>query len=413
MLDRQLHAALRAFAEEAAWALSAETSEGAELSFDVIEERAGRRGPTLYCYRPDTTGFIADRARVLTSLENWDAAVRSVAATSGVDAYLRSRGHTHVPAGARERAEIALRAFLEHLFEDLSEFTLSDERFVRAYGELAERVNAGVSDVEVIVPLLGLEIESTELSLSTGLALVAPGEIERVPEAAAWEGATETVLALVRGDDEGVVAQAPARVRRLVTALRLYDEACVAMGPAAWVRTAGGPWQAVPTGAGGHANGTLVLEAGQEDELRAFCNLVWRRMPRGGELAWALARFEMGCERPPHHRLTDHLLALRALLAPETDADMLAERVAALCAEPESRAIVAEGVAQAVSLERAMVTGHGPPDAGVEEVVDELAGHLRAILRDVLCGHLDADLRSLADELLGEAEELPVEGVPV
>jgi hypothetical protein len=39
--------------------------------------------------------------------------------------------------------------------------------------------------------------------------------------------------------------------------------------------------------------------------------------------------------------------------------------------------------------------------------VEELSEHLRAILRDALCGHLDADLRSLADELLAEAVAEP------
>jgi hypothetical protein len=33
----------------------------------------------------------------------------------------------------------------------------------------------------------------------------------------------------------------------------------------------------------------------------------------------------------------------------------------------------------------------------------EVAGHLRALLRDVLGGHLDADLHSLADQLLAES----------
>ena len=41
----------------------------------------------------------------------------------------------------------------------------------------------------------------------------------------------------------------------------------------------------------------LVVTAEQEDELRAFCNLVSRRAPHGNELAWALRRFELGCER--------------------------------------------------------------------------------------------------------------------
>ena len=52
----------------------------------------------------------------------------------------------------------------------------------------------------------------------------------------------------------------------------------------------------------------LVVAAEQEDELRGFCNLVARRAPRSGEIAWALARFEMGCERlAPFEALTDYL----------------------------------------------------------------------------------------------------------
>jgi hypothetical protein len=407
MRDRQLHAALRAFAEEAAWTLAAETAQGAELPFDILEERTGR-GPTLYCYRPDTAGFIADRVPALARLETWAPAAHALSATSGVDGYLRSRGHTRVPDAARERAEVALGALLERLFEDLSEFVLSDERFDRAYAELEERVVAGVRDVEVIVPLLGFELESEELPLGSGLSIVRPEVLERVPEEAVWDGPDEAVLVLMRGDDDAVAAQAAARVRRLVTALRLYDQARVAMGPAAWVRTAGGPWQMAPTGAGGRPEGVLTVAAGQEDELRAFCNLVWRRMPRGGELAWALARFEMGCERPAAHRLTDHLLALRALLSDE----LLATRVAALCAAPEDRETAACGVEQAVELERSLISGHGANAPAVEAVADVLAGHLRAILRDVLCGHLDTDLRRVADELLavGTGEEVPVHG---
>ena len=36
-------------------------------------------------------------------------------------------------------------------------------------------------------------------------------------------------------------------------------------------------------------------------------------------------------------------------------------------------------------------------------LASHVAGHLRAILRDVLCGHLDPQLRRVADEML-EAE---------
>ncbi len=50
-----------------------------------------------------------------------------------------------------------------------------------------------------------------------------------------------------------------------------------------------------------------------------------------------------------------------------------------------------------------MIAGLAHNDAGAEALTLELAGHLRALLRDVLCGHLDSDVRSLADELLAEA----------
>lgn len=407
MRDRHLHATLRAFAEEAAWTLAAETAGGAELPFDVVEERAGgawSAGPTLYCYRPDTSGFIAERERTLCAMESWPAAVGLLAACGGLDGYLRSRGHSRIPAAAREQAEIALRALLGVLFEDLSEFVLSDERFERAFAELEERLVGGATGVEVIVPLLGLEIEPDEIVLAPGLALARPGTLERVPEAAAWDGGEETVLAVLTGDEADVAALAPARVRRLVTALRLYDTANVAMGPTAWIRTAGGAWQAAPTGAGGMASGRLVVAAAQEDELRGFCNLVWRRMPRGGALAWALARFDMGCERPSAHRLTDHLLALRALLEPEgAESGLLADRVASLCSAAQEHAAVAERVAHAVSLEHALIAGHSAVGPEADAIAAELAGHLRAILRDVLCGHLDSDVRRLADELLDGA----------
>ena len=66
--------------------------------------------------------------------------------------------------------------------------------------------------------------------------------------------------------------------------------------------SAGGSWRAVALGAGGRPHGMLVVSAEQEDELRAFCNLVARRAPSGNALAWALRRFELGCERERRSR---------------------------------------------------------------------------------------------------------------
>ena len=195
------------------------------------------------------------------------------------------------------------------------------------------------------------------------------------------------------------------RFRRTLTALRLFEPGGFALGPVAWTRIDAGSWRSVPLGGSGRPRLTRRIPGEQEDELRAFCNLVARRTPRGGEAAWALSRFEMGCERlAPFEALTDYLLALRALLEPEGPASgRLAGRLAAICAKPEDRAEVAERTAHAISLERAVIAGLAPAEPGVDALVDELSEQLRALLRDVLCGHLDADLCAVADELLAEA----------
>ncbi|MGH2883733.1 MAG: hypothetical protein ACRDPA_13730, partial [Solirubrobacteraceae bacterium] len=111
------------------------------------------------------------------------------------------------------------------------------------------------------------------------------------------------------------------------------------------------------------------------------------------------------CERlAPFEALTDYLLAMRALLEPEgPGSGRLAQRLALICAKPEERTRLAERTAHAISLERAVIAGLAPAQPGVDALVDELSEHLRALLRDVLCGHLDADLCAVADDLLAEA----------
>jgi hypothetical protein len=43
-----------------------------------------------------------------------------------------------------------------------------------------------------------------------------------------------------------------------------------------------------------------------------------------------------------------------------------------------------------------------PEGGALSPSVDEVTGWLCALLRDVLCGHLECDLRSVADTLLAE-----------
>src|SRR5580765_4934349 len=110
MRNRQLHAALHAFAEEAGWQLASATAEGAEVPFEVVE--TGRRDAPLYCYRPLTADFIAQRVGLLGRLPSYLPALHALQACGRLDAYLQARGgdvHGWEAPPGRERAEAALR----------------------------------------------------------------------------------------------------------------------------------------------------------------------------------------------------------------------------------------------------------------------------------------------------------------
>ena len=130
-------------------------------------------------------------------------------------------------------------------------------------------------------------------------------------------------------------------------------------------------------------------------------------------MAWALDRFEMGCERAMEAQaLSDYLLALRALLDATTAAGQasMAPRLAALCAEEGARRDVQHRLEAALALERFVMggaTGVRLDDESPRELVDEAEDHLRALLRDVLCGYLDADLKGVADDILLESDSEP------
>ena len=324
MHNRQLHGALAGFVEEAAWQLAAETADGAEIPFEVV--RGGRRDSPLYCYRPLTADFIEQRVGLLSRLPSFLPAVHALSGLGRLGDYLESRGERGYPAEPRARAEFALRVFLSRVFEESTDFALSPERLERAYAEVESALYDGRTETVVIAPLLGVEIASPEVALGEGLTLVQGDAFpEDAPADALWApGARRPhLLVVVRWEaaagDTTPVAHARVRLRRLLTALRLYDGASVGFGPLAWTRTGGSPWQPFALGAlGRRGEEPIVVGPDQEDELRAFCSLIARRTPRSGELAWALRRYEMACERAiPGEALTDVLLALRALIEPE------------------------------------------------------------------------------------------------
>jgi hypothetical protein len=416
MRNRSLHQRLRAFAEEAAFQLCADAEGADDMPFEVVAS-PGARTP-LYCYRPLTGEFILDREGALAGLPTYRPAAAALAGLGGIEDYLRLRGESRVPADRDERGDLALRAFLGAIYEDRTDFEFADDRVTRAYEQLERTVYERRALTAVIVPLHGLALCSEEVPLEDDLSLVRGDSLDGLPPEAVWSGPSTgdeaNVVALLTleggADAEPAVQAGRRRFERLLTALRLADAGAFALGPLAWTRVDAGPWQLATVGTGAGADPAAEpyrVAPAEEDELRGFCNLVGRRIESHarGELAWALSRFEAACERTDRFgALTDYLLALRALLEPEgPSSGRLAQRLSAICAMPEDRAALAERTAHAISLERAVVAGVEPAEADAGELVDDIGRHLRSLLRDVLCGHLDADLVNVAEQILAEA----------
>jgi hypothetical protein len=402
MHNRALHDSLAAFVQEAAWQLAEEVSGGAEVPFEL--DATPTRSAPLYCYRPLTGRFIAQRATMLSRLASYPPATRMLDSLHDLPAYLRKR-ERRVPPD-HEIPDAALQAFLGAVWADATDFVFDEPRFEQAYAELEETAYAGRALSVVLTPVDGLVIESDEVPLGEGLSLVRGTTLTDAPAGLRDDPhATVAVLAL-ETDDGRALEIAGRRLRRLQTALRLWDDTEPALGPTAYARTDGKAWMTVPLATGlRRPTEDCLLASDEEDPLRAFCGLIARRMPRQGELAWALRRFELGCERASAvEALTDWLLAARALFADtdHTGYDGVAERLSAICAEAPDRPRLEQRVREAISLERAAMAGFVRPGGEVDALVEELAGCLRAVLRDVLCGHLDPGLRRVADELVKE-----------
>lgn len=424
MRNRELHDALRAFALETAALLSEDQERGAEIEFD-LDEGSRRGGPTLYHYRPLTAKFVADRWPRLRGLPSC-ARARDALGT-GAAAYLRINGLR----GAE--AEPALRAMLERLYEDATDLSFPEERFERVYAEVERTLYERSQAATVLAPIHGLILDCERVDLGGGVALVRGGATD-APDDALWSDSAggvgddrrepNTLITLTREvspDAEPPLGEARERFRRLVTGLRLWKPGGVALSAIGWRRAGEGVWQPFEIEPTGVTRGApWVLAEGEDADLREFLAAIDRTRPTGS-VAWALSRFEMGCgRRRESEALSDYLLGLRALL--ERGADLasasLALRVAVLCAEEGERRGVQRRVELSQALER-FVMGDSPDDDYMDAIgsdsprtlVDEVERHLRALLRDVLCGYLDPDLRSLSDDLLLEqpqAQPVPV-----
>src|SRR3954453_2924192 len=413
MRNRRLHDALRAFALDSARALSADLEAGAEVAFELDERSTGRS--VLYRYRPLIATFISERWQQLHTLESFAAAAEELG--MGSAAYLRVQG-----LAADPDAEPALLAMLERIWEDATSFAFPEDRFERVYEEVERALYEGVLQSAIVAPLPGLVMERDRVDMGDGMALVR-GDLSGAPAEAVWPSGTSEIdrgrvapmgAALIDAelpaDAHLPVPEARWRLRRLVTALRLLRARAVSLPGGGWARADDGPWRQVALQPAPPARGgAWALGAEEEDGFRQFAGLVADWDP-AGPLAWALARVDMGCERSSDAEArSDSLLALRGLLdaVDEAGQPTLGRRLAALCAEEANRSLLMSRVEAALALELALIDGvpidAWTPPPGVHsgrELVGEIEEHLRALLRDVVCGYLKPELASMADDIL-------------
>jgi hypothetical protein len=402
MRNRALHDALRDFALEAAALLTEELKTGAEVEFDVVDEGGGR-GPALYRYEPRTGAFIEERWPQLRELPTAERACRELGA--GASAWLRVNGLRG------EQAEPALRAMLERLYEDATSFGFPEERFERVYGEVELTLYRDAVRARVIAPVHAAWMDAERVDLGDGLSLMRGDALEGPHDRA-------TLLCVlerdVPADDPIPAEEASERFAEVVRALRLWAPGGVALGVPGWRQADHARWQPVAIGSAISGRGPeCILRAGDEQPFREFYSAIRAAQPPAN-VAWALARFEMGCAQGTQaEALSDYLLGLRALLdaTTETGYASFGLRLAALCAEEDARRELQERVESAFALERFVMGGSGGVRVDAEsprELIAEIEGHLRALLRDVLCGYLDADLRSVADDILLESQGEPL-----
>lgn len=420
MQSLALTEALTEFIEAAGAHLRAEVESGAEIPFELAAS-SGRRaaGPSLYAYRPLTDAFLAERLIALERLPSHARAARALRDFDGLDRYIAAAGRDPAQLRGPARVRTAVELLLAEVFAEQSDFLVHPQRVRRAIERLERSALASAGGVTIAASLHGMTITSAELALTRGLAIARPETLQGLPEAlqAPGDEAPSHLVATFACEQEDLreaLAHGRAVLLELLRGLRLFGDGRVTLGAVAWARVAGAAWTPVPLGAGGRPRGMLVVGADQEDELRAFCNLVSRRAPHRNEVAWALRRFELGCDRAVEYEaLSDHLLALRALLEPEGPASgRLPERLAALCALAPQRPRLRERVAAALALERDFMSGAAVEHAAGLELAREIADHLRALLRDVICGHLETELAALADDILLEDEPQPAVSEP-
>src|SRR4051812_36873854 len=279
MRDLVIREALEAVAGDAADRLRELIASGHEIPYEVREPGDGS---PLVRYEPRTEDFVYDHAGELRELDSFGTACAALEIAGLGRSYLELMG-IGVPEDARKRAEIATLAFLCRLWLGSSDFTIEDRTLAAAIDEVESGGDVERGQIEVIVPLRGLQMPVARLDLEY-VSIVRSDTVDVPPEARLADGLglspwDPALLAVVTIDDPAVdqpgeLAEvglaAVESFRSLVTTLRLFKAGGVGLGPHAWTRIAGDRWRRIATGSGRQRPGGYRLTEGELGELVAF-----------------------------------------------------------------------------------------------------------------------------------------------
>ena len=179
-----LREALRTMARDAAKRFRELVAAGHEIPYDVQEPGNGSPLPR---YVPLTERFVRDHAPALLELDSFGSACAAIESAELAGPYLEEFG-IDVPADARERAELAGTVFLCRLWTDSTDFSLDGDRLGEAIAELEAGGETRDDEIEVVVPLRGLQMPVVRLELATA-TIVRADTVEVPAEARASEGA--------------------------------------------------------------------------------------------------------------------------------------------------------------------------------------------------------------------------------
>src|SRR5690606_20400245 len=151
-----------------------------EVPFDVAEDNGD--SAFFYRYVPLTEKFVRAHEADLRSLPSYGPACGAINLAGAAIPYLEARG-IPVSADPDQRAGDMITTFISELWQGSAEFSLDQTRLEQALAAIeAETRDVHEADL-LVVPMVGLQMESASLELTETVRLVKADSIDAPIEA--------------------------------------------------------------------------------------------------------------------------------------------------------------------------------------------------------------------------------------